>query len=150
VVIGLLAVVCACVGVAMPAQGWCEQPFREIAVHADRIVLAEYRKPRGADPELRVLEVLHGEPLDGTLNVDAAQLAPHRPRNRTLFLMALNGRRGLLAYLEHLGVCRPVPAVPLRGGKLHGDDRFAYYDNDDDAMTLEQLRGDLARLFQGR
>lgn len=133
-----------------PSRAFCEQPFREIAPFAACIVVAEYHKVRGAAPELEVREVLHGEPVATSVHVPESLLASYRPRQGSRFLLALNGRGRPLVDLEHIGVCRPVFAVPLRGGRLRGDDRFAYYDNGDEALTLDELRADLAQALEGR
>jgi len=128
---------------AAPATAWCNLPFREVARQVDLVVLAEFRKPRGEPAEVLVVEVMRGESPRGPLQLDPDALDMFHPRDGNQFLLALNARLQLVQYLDRLGVCRPVNAVPLHKGRLSGRDRFEYYDNGDESMTLDELRADL-------
>jgi hypothetical protein len=132
-----------------PVVAWCDLPFKDIVHQVDLVVLAEYRKPRGKPAAVFPLQVFKGLPIAGPLALDPRELRGFRPRNGSLFLLALSKRHRLVQYLERLGACSPVNAVLLRGGKLRGEDRFNY-DNGSEPMTLEEVKADLAAHLAGR
>ena len=45
-----------------------------------------------------------------------------------------------------LGACAAVSVLPIRGGKLRARDRPSY-DNLDGAMTLDELKAELRKMF---
>ena len=128
---------------------WCDLPFKDIVDRVDIVVLAEYRKPKGEPATVVPVKVLKGGPIDGPLALDPQELQHYRPRDGTLFLLALSRNKRVVRYITGMGVCAPVSVLPLRGTKLRREDRFNY-DGGREAMTLDELKADLASHLEQR
>ena len=142
-----LAVVAALVLAASAGtsiRAWCDLPFKDIVGSVDKVILVEYRKPRGKPASVVTLEVFKGESRPGSEDLEPADLAQYRPRNGSRYLIALTRFGRIVQYIEGIGACSPVSVVPLRGEKLRADDRFNY-DGGHEPMTLDALREDLIR-----
>ncbi|HKQ62914.1 MAG TPA: hypothetical protein VJS92_16595 [Candidatus Polarisedimenticolaceae bacterium] len=121
---------------------WCDLPFKAAAAQAPNLVLVQFRAPKGQPPELFVVEVLKGRCRNEALNVDPTSLRSFAPRNRDLFLLALDRSLRLPSHAENLGACAAISVLPVRGGKLRAADREDY-DGGTRPMTLEELRAEL-------
>jgi hypothetical protein len=132
-------------------QGWCTLDFKDVAHEAHAVVLAEVpaevpaevRREKRAPRTLRVVEVLKGELPREELWIDPDDLGDRRIPRDGRVLLALDEDLLLVGSVKSMGACNAISVLPIHDGKLRSRDR-SDYDSGSGAMTLEQVRRDLA------
>ncbi len=138
----ILAAAILCIGADSPV-GWCDLLFKEVAVVADNVVIADYRKAKHGRPEsVIVVEVLRGEVPQGQ-PIDPERLKSLRLKDGDQCVLALTSFFEPVRYLRGMGACTAVNALPIRRGRLRSQDR-SNYDGRRKPMSLDELRTELS------
>ncbi len=138
----ILVAAILCVGADSPVS-WCELLFKEVAVAAENVVIADYRKAsRGRPESVTVVEILRGEVPQGQ-PIDPERLKSLRLKDGEQCVLALTSSFEPIRYLHGMGACTAVNALPIRGGRLRSRDR-SNYDGGRKSMSLDELRTELS------